>query len=140
VIVSLFAVISILIRKGKHASIATNHLDEIVGYFAKIDPILGDLVVQSKPIDTADSTSRMNSSSANKRKINSDESTDASPKKKANVGTNGSMTLSQREKRAMELLASYLEERGGMFPLSLASSLLSLECLISCNEYFDQNL
>ncbi len=95
-----------------------------MGYFAKIDPSLGDLVVQSKPVDTAD-ISKMNSSLASKRKINSDESPYGSPKKKSNLGTNGSMTLSQREKRAMELLASYLEERGGMFPVSLASPLLS---------------
>ncbi|KAL3821722.1 LOW QUALITY PROTEIN: hypothetical protein ACHAXA_008458 [Cyclostephanos tholiformis] len=101
-------------RKGKHVSIATNHLEEVVGYFAKIDPILGDLVVQSKPADTAERTSKKpNSSSDTKRKINSDELPAASPKKKANGVTNGSMTLSQREKRSLELLASYLEERGG---------------------------
>ena len=94
-------------------------------YFANIDPILGDLVGQSKPVDTADRTSKTNPSSANKRKNSSDEAPDASPKKKANGGTNGSMTLSQREKRSMELLASYLEERGGTFQMSLASSLLS---------------
>ena len=124
-----------IFRKGKHVSIAKNHLDEVVGYFAKIDPSLGDFVVQSKPVDTADNASKMNSSSANKRKINSDESPDASPKKKSNGGTNGSMTLSQREKRAMELLASYLEERGGMFSVSLASSLLFTESWTLVNEF-----
>ncbi len=93
-----------------------------MGLFAKIDPILADLVLQSKPIGTsADATSKMNSSTSNKRKSESNESLNGSPKKKANVESiNGSLTLSQREKRAMELLASYLEERGGMLPTLLA--------------------
>lgn len=100
-----------IFRKGKYQSIATNHRDEVVGYFVKIDPALGDLVVKSKPKETADGSSITNGASFTKRKT--DEPTESSPKKKANVGTNGSMTLSQREKRAMELLASYLEDRGG---------------------------
>lgn len=108
---NLYQLNCIIFRKGKHQSIATKHRDEVVGYFAKIDPALGDLVVKSKPKETADGSSKTNGASSTKRKI--DEPTDASPKKKANVGTNGSMTLSQREKRAIELLASYLEDRGG---------------------------
>jgi len=102
-------------RQGKHTSIAKIHLDEVVGFFTKIDPALGNLAVKSMPSgDTSsDSTSRKNSSSAKKRKNNGRESPDTSPRKKANVDNNGSLTLSQREKRAMELLAAYLEERGG---------------------------
>ena len=111
----------IIFREGKHQSIAMKHRDEVVGYFAKIDPGLGDLVVKSTPKETADGSSTTNGSSYTKRKI--DEPTDASSKKKVK-GTNGSMTLSQREKRAMELLASYLEDRGGMLPVSLVASLL----------------
>lgn len=111
----------IIFREGKHQSIATKHRDEVVGYFAKIDPGLADLVVKSTPKETADGSSKTNGSSSTKRKI--DEQTDASPKKKVK-GTNGSMTLSQREKRAMELLASYLQDRGGMLPVSLVASLL----------------
>jgi len=111
----------IIFREGKHQSIAMKHRDEVVGYFAKIDPGLGDLVVKSTPKETADGSSKTNVSSSTKRKI--DEPTDASPKKKVK-GTNGSMTLSQREKRAMELLASYLQDRGGMLPVSLVASLL----------------
>ena len=67
------------------------------------------------PGDTSsDSTSKKKSSTAKKRKNNAKESPDAPSKKKSNAGSNGSMTLSQREKRALDLLASYLEERGGM--------------------------
>lgn len=111
----------IIFREGKHQSIAMKHRGEVVGYFAKIDPGLGDLVVKSTPKETADGSSKTNGSSSTKRKI--DEPTDASPKKKVK-GTNGSMTLSQREKRAMELLSSYLQDRGGMLPVSLVASLL----------------
>jgi len=101
-------------KKGKHTSIAKTHRDKIVQFFTKIDPVLGELVVKSLPGDTSsDNNSKKNSSVAKKRKNNGKDSSDASPRKKANVGSNGSMTLSQREKRAMELLASYLEERGG---------------------------
>ena len=72
-------------------------------------------------VDTSsDSTSRKNSSASKKRKNNGQESPDTSPRKKAYVENNGSLTLSQREKRAMELLAAYLEERGGMSRVSLA--------------------
>ena len=102
-------------RKGKHTSIAKTHINEVVGYFSNIDPILADLVLQSKPTGTATSAaSKSNSSSSNKRKPDAAELLNGSPKKKPNVESNGSLTLSQREKRAMELLASYLEERGGM--------------------------
>lgn len=88
-----------------------------MGLFAKIDPILADVVLQSKPNGTsADAASKKNSSTSNKRKSEPNELLNGSPKKKANVeSSNGSLTLSQREKRAMELLASYLEERGGMY-------------------------
>ena len=112
-------------RKGKHKSTAKSHLDEVVGFFTKIDPILGNLALKSKPGDaSSDNTSKKSSSStAKKRKNSAKESPDASLKKKANVaGDNGSMTLSQREKRAMELLASYLEGRGGKF------AMMSLVC------------
>mmetsp|Transcript_11453 Transcript_11453/g.21693 ORF Transcript_11453/g.21693 Transcript_11453/m.21693 type:complete len:1552 (+) Transcript_11453:135-4790(+) len=101
-------------RKGKHTSIAKIHLDAVVGFFAKIDPSLGNVAVNSMPGDTSsDSTSTKNSFTAKKRKNNGNDSPDTTPKKKANVGNNGHLTLSQREKRAMELLAAYLEERGG---------------------------
>ena len=122
---SLFAIF----RKGKHASTAKTQLDEVVGYFTKIDSALGNMVIKSKPGDTTpDGTSKKNSSSGGKkRKNNVKEPSDASPKKKANVGNNGTLTISQREKRAMELLASYLEERGGM---SKAVSLV-------CTQMFD---
>ena len=105
----------LLRRKGKHASTAKSHLGEVVGFFTKIDPILGGMAAKSMPGDTSsDSTSKKTSSTAKKRKNNAKESPDAPSKKKSNAGNNGSMTLSQREKRALELLASYLEERGGM--------------------------
>ena len=84
------------------------------------------MFTKSKPEDTAsDGKSKKKSSSDKKRKTNGKDSPDASPKKKANVEVNGSMTLSQREKRAMTLLASYLEERGGM--LLVSASLLNAE-------------
>lgn len=101
-------------RKGKHASAAKTHRDEVIGFFTKIDPHLGDIVVKSMPEDTSsDGNSTKNSSKARKRKNSANGSEDISPKKKAHVVENGSLTLSQREKRAMELLASYLEDCGG---------------------------
>lgn len=110
-----FVPIILSYRKGKHTSIAKTHINEVVGYFSNIDPILADLVLQSKPTGTAtNAASKSNSSSSNKRKPDTTELLNGSPKKKPNVESNGSLTLSQREKRAMELLASYLEERGGM--------------------------
>jgi hypothetical protein len=104
-------------RKGKHASIAKEHLEKVVGFFSKIDPILGDIVLKSKPSDNASSSNDANGSHVAKRKSSDvDESQGSSPKKKVNVGSsnNGSMTLSQREKKGIETLAAYLEERGGM--------------------------
>ena len=105
-----FVPIILSYRKGKHTSIAKTHINEVVGYFSNIDPILADLVLQSKPTGTATNAA----SKSNKRKPDTTELLNGSPKKKPNVESNGSLTLSQREKRAMELLASYLEERGGM--------------------------
>ncbi|KAL7554837.1 hypothetical protein ACHAWF_018379 [Thalassiosira exigua] len=65
------------------------------------------------PADTSsDGNTSKKSSTSKKRKNHVKELDEASPKKKAHVGENG-MTLSQREKRAMELLGSYLVERGG---------------------------
>lgn len=120
----LFFLIILSFRKGKHTATAKTHLDQVVGFFTKIDPILGNFAEKSKPGDTSsDSNSKKNSSSSGKkRKNNGNGSPDApSPKKKANVvETTDGMTLSQREKRAMDLLASYLEERGGMLPVLLA--------------------
>jgi hypothetical protein len=72
-------------------------------------------VLKSKPPDEASSSNDATSNQAAKRKSSEvDESQGSSPKKKANVeGSNGFMTLSQREKRGIESLATYLEERGG---------------------------
>ncbi len=103
-------------RKGKHTFIAKTHLDEVMGLFSKIDPILADLVLESKPRDNStNAAAKTNSSTSNKRKPDSNDLFNGSPKKKTNAESNGSLALSQREKRAMELLASYLEERGGTF-------------------------
>ena len=100
-------------RKGKHASAAKSNLDEVVGFFTKIDPVLGDFVVKSKPGAAASDGTSKKSTTSKKRKNDVKESPDASPKKKANGGSNGTMTLSQREKRAIEVLVDYLAERGG---------------------------
>lgn len=71
-------------------------------------------MLKSKPSDDASSSNDATSNNSAKRKSSElDESQGSSPKKKANVGSNGTMTLSQREKRGIETLASYLEERGG---------------------------
>ena len=103
-------------RKGKYTSIAKTHLDEVVRFFTKIDPALGNLADKSMPADNSShSTSQKNNSIEKKRKnSNGNETQDTPPRKKSHVGNTGSLTLSQREKRAMELLASYLEECGGI--------------------------
>jgi len=102
--------------KGKHSSIAKTHLDLVVGHLTKIDSNLGNLASKSKPGDArTNGTSKKNSSEGNKkRKSKAKESSDSSPKKKAKPGNNSSLTLSQREERAMEVLATYIEDRGGM--------------------------
>lgn len=114
-----------IFRKGKHASTAKIHLGEVVKFFNKIDPILGTLASKSMPGDTPpppDGASKKSSSStAKKRKNNGKESSDSSPKKKANMGNNGTLSISQRETRAMELLAKYLEDCGGTSSASLVS-------------------
>ena len=100
--------------KGKYSSIAKTHLDLVVGHLTKIDSNLGNLASKSKPGD-ARGTSKKNSSEGNKkRKSKAKESSDSSPKKKTKPGNNSSLTLSQREERAMEVLATYIEDRGGM--------------------------
>jgi len=118
-------------RKGKHSSIAKNHLDEIVGFFSKIDPVLGNLVAESKPgpgDTTSDSASKKSSSSGKKRRNSGKESPDApSPKKSASeVITNG-MTLSQREKRAMNMLADHIVKCGGTLQVSLLTKFVGYQ-------------
>lgn len=99
--------------KSKHASTAKNHIEKIVGFFSKIDPVLGKKASNAKPSENASNgASKKNTAGGKKRKNDGKDSSNSSPKKKA-AGSNGSLTLSQREKRAMELLSSYLEECGG---------------------------
>eukprot|EP00804_Cyclotella_cryptica_P003333 CCRYP_012832-RA/>CCRYP_012832-RA protein AED:0.04 eAED:0.04 QI:150/1/1/1/1/1/3/177/1597 len=105
-----------LMRKGKHATTAQAHLEKVVDFFSKIDPILGDIVLKSKPSENELYSSDATKNHTGKRKSSEvlDESQNSSPKKKVHVGnSNGSLTLSQREKRGIESLATYLEERGG---------------------------
>ena len=101
--------------KSKHASTAKNHIEKIVGFFSKIDPVLGKKAANAKPSENASNgASKKSTSGGKKRKNDGKDSSLSSPKKKA-AGSNGTLTLSQREKRAMELLSSYLEECGGEF-------------------------
>ena len=106
-------------RNGKHASTAKEHLDKVVDFFSKIDPILGDLVLKSKPSedDPTHNSSSNDAAAAHSGKRKSSDAEESShnghAKKKANVGSNGSLTLSQREKRGMDNLTAFLEERGG---------------------------
>lgn len=101
--------------KSKHASTAKNHIEKIVGFFSKIDPVLGKKAANAKPSENASNgASKKTTSGGKKRKNDGKDSSLSSPKKKA-AGSNGTLTLSQREKRAMELLSSYLEECGGEF-------------------------
>lgn len=105
--------IPLLCSKSKHASTAKNHIEKVVGFFSKIDPVLGKKAANAKPSENASNgASKKNASGGKKRKNDGKESSDSSPKKKAS-GSNGSLSLTQREKRAMELLSSYLKECGG---------------------------
>jgi len=107
--------------KSKHASTAKNHIEKIAGFFTKIDPVLGKKAANADPSDNAsDTTSKKSSSSGGKKRKNDGKDTSASsPNKKKATASNGSMTISQREKRAMELLSAYLEECGGTMKLAL---------------------
>lgn len=117
-IISLFFIVQLctiplLYSKSKHASTAKNHIEKVVGFFSKIDPVLGKKAANAKPSENAsNSAPKKNASGGKKRKNDGKDSSDSSPKKKA-TGSNGSLSLSQREKRAMELLSSFLEECGG---------------------------
>ena len=116
------SVVVVSIEQGKHASTAKEHLDKVVDFFSKIDPILGDLVLKSKPSENDISSNDATVTHSGKRKWSDAEesSHNGHAKKKANTGSNGSsLTLSQREKRGMENLATYLEERGGGFHYGL---------------------
>lgn len=108
--------------KSKHASTAKNHIEKIAGFFTKIDPVLGKKAANADPSDNAsDTTSKKSSSSGGKKRKNDGKDTSvSSPTKKKATASNGSMTISQREKRAMELLSAYLEECGGTMQLVLA--------------------
>jgi len=99
---------------SNHSSTAKSHIEKIVGFFTKIDPVLGTKAANANPSDnvSTDSTSKK-STSDKKRKNDRKDVSSSSPNKKKAIGNNGSMTLSEREKRAMELLSSYLEECGG---------------------------
>ena len=111
----------LLCSKSKHASTAKNHIEKVVGFFSKIDPVLGKKAANAKPSEKASNgASKKNASGGKKRKNDGKDSSDSSPKKKA-TGNNGSLSLSQREKRAMELLSSYLEECGGELEQVLTS-------------------
>ena len=100
----------------------------MAGFFSKIDPILGDIVLKSKPSDATSTSNDATSNQSSKRKLSElDETQGNSSKKKANVGSNnGHLTLSQREQKGIDSLASYLEERGGKSTLLVVTSLLSL--------------
>ncbi|KAL7471338.1 hypothetical protein ACHAXS_013445 [Conticribra weissflogii] len=101
-------------RRGKHSTRAKAHLDKVVGFFSKVDPILGELVSKSKPSeDSSDGGGKNQTSSGKKRKNSEKDNTNSSPRKKNNVSSTERLTLSQREKRSMEMLATYLEECGG---------------------------
>jgi len=103
-----------IIRRGKYSSRAKAHLDKVVGFFSKVDPILGELVSKSKPSDdSSDGGVKKQSSSSKKRKTFERDNTDSSPRKKNHLNSIEGLTISQREKRAMELLATHLEECGG---------------------------
>lgn len=100
-------------RRGKYSSRAKAHLDKVVGFFSKVDPILGELVSKSKPSDDSSDSGGKKQSSSKKRKTFERDNTDCSPRKKNNVSSTEGLTISQREKRAMEMLATHLEECGG---------------------------
>ena len=113
-----FSIFRFCFRNDNHAEVAEAQLQVVAGLFTKIDSTLGKIVLESKTADlTANGSSEKNQSSTagKKRKISDKENESSSPAKKANLGTNG-MTLSQREERAMNQLAAYLEQRGGMSP------------------------
>ena len=115
---------SLFYSKSRHASTAKNHIEKIVGFFTKIDPVLGKKAADAKPSDNASNgVSKKSTSGGKKRKSDGKDLSESSSKKKA-TGSNGSLTLSQRETRAMELLSSFLEECGGE-----SQQLCDSECL-----------
>ena len=111
-----FSILRIWFRNDNHAQVAEAQLQVVAGLFTKIDSTLGKIVLESKTTDlNTNGSSEKNRSSTvgKKRKISDKENESASPAKKANMEKNG-MTLSQREEKAMNQLATYLEQRGGM--------------------------
>uniref|UniRef100_A0A7S4VAH9 DDT domain-containing protein n=1 Tax=Ditylum brightwellii TaxID=49249 RepID=A0A7S4VAH9_9STRA len=96
-----------ILRKGEHAGKARNHLEEVCRQLSKVDAKLGELAMKSTPPPDHD-----------KKRKQSDKGEVHIPKKKhvANrhsINNTETLTLSQRETKAMEALGIYIEECGG---------------------------
>lgn len=101
--------------KGKQAGAASRHLEHVMALLSKIDPHLAEVASQSVPSDASAGNSKKRKHAAAGSSIGGNHI----PKKKhhpdrdAPSPVNESMTITQREKRGMELLRNYLEDVGG---------------------------
>uniref|UniRef100_A0A7S4JIP1 DDT domain-containing protein n=1 Tax=Odontella aurita TaxID=265563 RepID=A0A7S4JIP1_9STRA len=103
--------------KGKYAGAAKRHLEQVKALLAKIDTNLADMAARSVPLDDSVSiTKKRKHAAAGNSDVNNHI-----PKKKHHHHSDRdipspageSMTISQRERRGVELLRKYLEDVGG---------------------------
>ena len=105
--------------QGKHKKSARRNLDEVKTFLAKVDAHLAEIAETSgttggaagEPPAAKKAAAAAAPASGKKRKSSD---TDASTKKKKAAKEDlASLTIPQREQRALEQLGNYLEEVGG---------------------------
>lgn len=111
------------ISQGKHKKSARRNLDEVKTFLARIDSHLAEVAEKSVPSGGSGgggtaSPPPMSLTPTKKRKSSDVGSNDTPKKKKASKDdsvsrSNESLTIPQREQRALEQLGNYLEECGG---------------------------
>lgn len=111
--------------QGKHKKSARRNLDEVKAFLAKVDAHLAEIAETSgttaaggagaaEEAPAAKKAAAAAPASGKKRKSSNAAAKDASTKKKKAAKEDlSSLTIPQREQRALEQLGNYLEEVGG---------------------------
>ena len=102
--------------QGKHKKSARRNLDEVKTFLAKVDAHLAEIAETSGTTGGAGAAGEPPAAKAAPASGKKRKSTDAdasTKKKKAAKEDMASLTIPQREQRALEQLGNYLEEVGG---------------------------
>jgi hypothetical protein len=127
--------------QGKHKKSARRNLDEVKTFLAKVDAHLAEIAEASGAASAAggessaknDKAAAATPASGKKRKPSDGGGSKESSKKKKKKAAKedmSSLTIPQREQRALEQLGTYLEEVGGGSPF-----IYLLMCWILCVNY-----